>query len=216
MELVDYIYADRKRYFLNQRNNNLKERNIKFDIVQVGDSITEGFNLSRYIYINKSILNSGIGGDITDTMLLRFEEDVLLHDPKYIILMAGINDIRTFFRNQKHKYAVETKEELKENIKSNIIKMVNMSQESKVIWCKILPISEQEFNYYIINELIEWINKEIEEELKVYDNVLIIEYDKLKTLDGSLDLNMSLDGLHPNDEGYLQMALSLENFIDVK
>ncbi len=209
---TNHIYPDRRRYFLEKRNEKLKKENRIFDIIQIGDSITENFNLTRYIYLNKTILNSGVGGDLTDTLLLRYEEDSIQYDPKIIILMIGINDIRTFFTKEKHNYFINDLDDLKNKIINNIIKMININEKKGIttIWCNILPLNEFELNSYVINEHIKDINQKIEKQLQNKKNIEILIYDSVINYDGRLNANMTYDGVHPNDDGYMNMALELE------
>lgn len=62
------------------------------DIVFVGDSLTERCHFDELLHTDKSVLNRGIGSDITEGVLNRMDE-VLSHHPSKIFLMVGINDI---------------------------------------------------------------------------------------------------------------------------
>lgn len=207
MIINNHIYSDRRNWFLEQRLKNYDNQTI--DILQIGDSITEGFNISRYLVTNKAIINSGVGGDITDLLLKRYKRDCLDYNPKEIILMIGINDIRTYFKDKQYIIR-ETTEQLLEEVSCNIIKLIKMSSSSKVHWCKILPINEFELNSYFINSIIEQVNIKVETEIKDLDYVNIVEYDNLITYDGRLDSNITYDGLHPNDDGYYLMSKQIK------
>jgi len=69
-----------------------------------GDSITHGggaisyspanWEYSYQSYLNFPVLNLGRSGDTSETMVERFDRDVLPFRPKYLIIMGGINSIR--------------------------------------------------------------------------------------------------------------------------
>jgi lysophospholipase L1-like esterase len=60
------------------------------DIVFLGDSLTEGFDLEHYFKIT-NIRNRGISGDTTYQVRYRLEE-ILKASPEKLFLMIGIND----------------------------------------------------------------------------------------------------------------------------
>ncbi|WOO87968.1 GDSL-type esterase/lipase family protein [Mollicutes bacterium LVI A0039] len=205
--MYNQIYNDRRSWFLNQRSK--EEHSIPVDIVQIGDSITEGFNIARYVVTDKVIVNSGVGGDVTDILLQRYQRDCLGYNPKVIILMIGINDIRTYFTKQQYIERTNIKQ-LVEEVSNNIVKLIEMSSTSKLVWCKILPINEFELNSYYINSVIDKVNLKIETAIKTLSYVEVVCFDNIITYDKRLDANITYDGLHPNDDGYYLMSQKLK------
>jgi len=71
-------------------NENLK------NVVLVGDSITEGFNVKTY-FPGQRVLNRGIGGDGVGIgkigVLRRLDNSIFNCNPSHIFIMIGINDI---------------------------------------------------------------------------------------------------------------------------
>lgn len=69
-----------------------------------GDSITHGGGAVSYspcdweysfqTYLNFPVVNLGRSGDTSDTMVERFERDVLPFRPKYLIILGGTNSLR--------------------------------------------------------------------------------------------------------------------------
>ncbi len=208
MEISNHLYSDRRSWFLTERAKDYNNEQV--DIVQIGDSITEGFNISRYLFTNKTIVNSGIGGDITDLLIKRYERDCLNYNPNLIILMIGINDIRTYFKNKQYIERTSV-DQLIDEVSTNIIKIIKMSSSSKVCWCKILPINEFELNSYFINSVINKVNLKVEQVVKGLDNIKIIDYDNLVIYDGRLNADITYDGLHPNDDGYYLMSKKIQH-----
>ena len=90
-----------------------KHQRILFD----GDSITDAgrdrndFDSYGYGYVALVIehlqanhanlelrfLNRGVGGDTTRNMLMRFDRDVLAHEPDWVSMAIGVNDVWRFF-----------------------------------------------------------------------------------------------------------------------
>jgi lysophospholipase L1-like esterase len=73
-----------------------------YDIIAIGDSITAGAYEYDYapIYIlrdlcNATVLNKGVGGQTTVDMLARYDTDITANTPKYVVIMAGFNDLGT-------------------------------------------------------------------------------------------------------------------------
>jgi lysophospholipase L1-like esterase len=58
-------------------------------IVLVGDSITQAWRIEEHL---PDAINSGIGGQMSNQMLDRFDS-VLSHKPTIVIILAGTNDI---------------------------------------------------------------------------------------------------------------------------
>ncbi|HPI85609.1 MAG TPA: GDSL-type esterase/lipase family protein, partial [Bacteroidales bacterium] len=61
------------------------------DIVFLGDSLTEGFDLQHYFNL-PNLKNRGISGDTTYQVLYRLEE-IWNSKPAGLFLMIGINDM---------------------------------------------------------------------------------------------------------------------------
>lgn len=71
------------------------------NFVLLGDSLTFGYGVSKQdswayklsLNCNYTIINKGINGDTTISMLDRFYTDVLLNNPKKLFIMGGTNDL---------------------------------------------------------------------------------------------------------------------------
>lgn len=66
------------------------------NVILVGDSITEGFNIKKY-FPGQRVLNRGIGGDGVGIgnigVLRRLDNSVFNCNPSHIFIMIGINDL---------------------------------------------------------------------------------------------------------------------------
>ena len=74
--------------------NSIEVINDKELVLFVGDSITDGYDLSKfYSYDNKVLINSGVGGYTTNNIIKRFKNLVEQYNPDKLFLMIGTNDI---------------------------------------------------------------------------------------------------------------------------
>ena len=67
---------------------------VKPRAVFMGDSITDNWLKmdGNFFYVN-NFQGRGISGQTTSHMLVRFRRDVLDLEPKYVVILAGTNDI---------------------------------------------------------------------------------------------------------------------------
>lgn len=188
-------------------------------IVCIGDSITYGYNIyphKTWIELARQktgheILNYGINGDTSGGMLARFHEDVIIHKPRYVHIMGGVNDLICIGNL--------------DIIKPNIMAMVSQAQNSNII--PIIGISTG----IVIHDIPEdWAvfadYKRIERSLLEYEQWLLhfaksfaidtINYrEALLNSPHSKEMNrMFSDGLHPNELGAQYMAEAFVNYFE--
>lgn len=177
----------------------------------LGDSITHGFPYgpeSSWVAIlgdklGLNMINRGINGDTTDSMLYRFDRHVAAHRPSHAVVMGGINDILM---------GVNVRE-----IKSNIERIVERSFSGGI--CPVLgittPLVSEMIGYYdrhalaVLDELHRELRRyALEKEIPAVDFCLA-----LTGTDGNADASLFVDGGHPNREGYRRMALAAEKIL---
>lgn len=208
--LENYLYTDNKRHFLDLRNKRIES---PIDLVLFGDSITEGFNLSRYFATNKVIVNSAIGGDRLTFMINRIYQDVIDLKPKNVFMMGGINDIRAWYKSGLFETTFDNP--LKHNREAIINHVISHYQKAALIFkdnninifmAKIIHINEENLNNFFINQLIDEINDKLETILEA-ENIILIDFNSVLDDDNNnLQKSLADDGLHPNDYGYLKMS----------
>ena len=106
---------------------------VRPDAVFMGNSITEGWAYQDPEFFKQNnFVGRGISGQTSAQMLCRFRPDVLAHNPKCVVIMAGTNDVA-----ENNGYISH------ENILNNIISMVQLAQANdiKVILCSVPPTS---------------------------------------------------------------------------
>ena len=175
-------------------------------IVFIGDSITEFWQ--RYdsaFFTQNKYINRGISSQTSSQILERFQNDVIDLEPKWVIILAGINDIA----ENNGPISIE-------DIMNNIVSMVEKALKNniEVVLCSILPASDFYWNPKI---------KPIEKIKQL--NILIEAYcltEKIKFVDYytpmvdeyfGLDKKFTDDGVHPNLNGYLKMKTILESYL---
>ena len=110
-----------------------KEVTVQPTAVFMGNSITEGWaNKDPEVFKKNNLVGRGISGQTSSEMLVRFRRDVLDHNPKCVVIMAGTNDVA-----QNNGYIAP------ENTVGNIISMCELAQAHgiKVILCSVPPTS---------------------------------------------------------------------------
>ena len=175
-------------------------------IVFIGDSITEFWERHDSIFFSQNkYINRGISSQTTSQIQERFQNDVIDLEPKWVIILAGINDVA----ENNGPISIE-------EIMNNIVSMVEKALKNniEVVLCSILPAS----NFY-------W-NPKIKPIEKIKQlNILIEAYcltEKIKFVDYytpmldeyfGLDKKFTDDGVHPNLNGYLKMKTILESYL---
>lgn len=179
------------------------------NIVFLGDSITEYYDVNKY-FSNNRVVNSGISGNITDDILKNMEERVYQYNPSKIFLLIGTNDLT---HKKDNKEIISDIEEIIEKIKEN-------RPETKIYVESIYPVNDEDnekINHNMVSKRKNEDIKEINSQIKKYcekNNIEYIDlYDKLCDKDGNLKLEYTNEGLHISDEGYKFITKELEKYI---
>ena len=180
------------------------------DIIFLGNSITaEGKDWSSRLD-NSIIRNRGIGGDTTDGVIARLGE-IIDSNPAAVFLLIGINDL---YNNTIEKPSVSY-------IANNIIdiakKIKSSSSNTKVYIQTLLPISKKKsYNYYdLYNQSIKRINKIIIENQQKGLYSVIDLHSLFVDNKGQLRSDLTYDGLHLNEQGYLVWSNFVKPIIDL-
>ena len=169
-------------------------------VVFMGDSITDGWG-RRFgqFFPGKPYFNRGIGGQTTPQMLIRFRPDVIQLKPKAVVILAGTNDI-----------AGNTGPATLEEIEGNLTSMAELAKANgiKVVLSSVMPVSDDIRPQTTrrppekILALNEWMKRYCEKNDVVYLDYYSALLDDKKMLKKEL----TVDGLHPNAEGYAVMG----------
>jgi lysophospholipase L1-like esterase len=169
----------------------------KLRVVFMGDSITERWARESFITGNAHLVGRGIGGQTALQMLVRFRADVVALKPRLVHIMAGTNDV-----------AGNNGPESDADIEGAIESMVELAlaHHIKVVLASIPPAIDFGWRPGLdpaprIRQLNAWI--------KSYagrGGVGYVDYwPALATESGGMKSNLSMDGVHPNSQGYQAM-----------
>ena len=181
-------------------------------IVFLGNSITEDGGDWNKRFGTKNIVNRGIGGDITEGVIVRIKE-IIYFKPVAVFLLIGINDI---FNSDK-----PNRDKITESyVANNILKIANIvskeSPSTKFFVQTILPVNPK--SYFKENgffpehpvPLPDQINN-INKILKENDQLNVIDlHSAFVDAQEYLDIKYSDEGVHLNEAGYSNWA----NFIN--
>lgn len=172
------------------------QQNKNFDLVMIGDSITNGWDnsdkqdLLKEAFPNFSILNLGISGDTTQGVLWRLHDGVLNDiSTKVVMVMIGTNNLRT---GKSENIALGIKEVTKA-LRSKVPK-------AKILLLGLFPRGRDAKNGWRLKTI--EVNKIIQD---LDDSHTVIYKDIGKAfLDkyGYLSEDISKDALHLTAEGY--------------
>lgn len=185
-EAQNWDWANFSRY-----ENANTEVGFKPKAVFMGDSITDNWAaMDTDFFIANDFLGRGISGQTTSHMLVRFRRDVIDHNPKYAVILAGTNDIA--LNNGKISL---------ENILGNIISMCELAQANKIkpVICSVLPADRYGWRPELkpAADIVK-----LNEMLKAYAESARIQYvdyhSILKDANNGLPAIHAEDGVHPN------------------
>lgn len=194
-------------------NRALADRGQPVTAVFLGDSITDSWDAewAGGFFPGQAYVNRGISGQTTPQMLVRLRPDVLAHDPRAVVLLAGTNDI-----------AGNTGPMPDEDIQQNIAAIAELSAAhgAKVVLSSILPVSDYHERPDQVPQVvrrppdrIKALNEWLQEYAAGHGHVYLDYWPALADDRGMLRQELSTDDLHPNAAGYALMAPLAERAI---
>ena len=168
------------------------------DIVFLGNSITEQGGDWASKVNNTKARNRGISGDTTDGVLARLAE-LIYYKPQQVFILIGINDL---FREDMTS----------EKVFNNILKIVDQihhgSPRTEIFVQTILPTNTATLKEKILSTNSLLTNSEATEPYK-----LISLHTHFATQDGLMNMELSTDGVHLNENGYAVWAHKIMHLI---
>ena len=163
--------------------------------VFMGDSITDNWaKKDMDFFTSNNFVGRGISGQTTSHMLVRFRRDVIDLNPKYVVILAGTNDIAG------NNGAITL-----ENILGNIISMCELAKANRIkpVICSILPADR--YGWRPEKKPAQDIVK-LNEMLKEYadsEKIVYVDYHTpLKDENNGLPEIHAADGVHPTLQCY--------------
>ena len=187
--------------------NSIEVINDKELVLFVGDSITDGYDLSKfYSYDNKVLINSGVGGYTTNNIIKRFKNLVEQYNPDKLFLMIGTNDIGDG----------TSKEDIIKNIDEIISMIKEKEPDTKIYLETIYPVNldKRKHDKRRNNRYISDINIELKKYCEDNDVEYIDIYSHLVDKNDTLKSEYTEDGLHLNDLGYEIVTNILKKYVE--
>lgn len=197
-QLRDYV-LERMVEIIHQQKDAIKGGTVFY-----GDSLTQYFDVHKYMKDKEPVYNCGIAG-ITSDMLLHFiDEGVLKYEPQEVFLMIGTNDLGNTIMASPREIALNVKE---------IIEIIHYNlPKCQIHLISCIPCLEKYHGYKAMNAGIRS-NDVLKMVFKEYKRIIPYEYvhfinvySALCNKKGEPIENYYIDGLHINDEGYQQYA----------
>ena len=190
--LPSYDWAGFERY---EADNKAIEGTSPLAVI-MGDSITDGWaEQDPAFFTQNNIVGRGISGQVTSQMLVRFRRDVLDLRPRYVVIIAGINDIA---RNQGYIS--------QENSIGNILSMCELAVANGIepVLSTLIPASKVVWRPAITNtrELVAAFNAELRAHAAERGFKLIDLEQLLADENGNPRPDLSEDTIHPTLAGY--------------
>ena len=163
-------------------------------VVFLGDSITHAWDLSTGFPTLKTA-NRGIAGDTTRGMLYRLQEDVINLKPRLIVILGGVNDLSMDNNGG-------TPEVVAANVRSMLQAIKQKLPHTPVIVNEILPCRYP--GVAATNGLVDKVLVDFPNAHRFKSYALFLNPD------GSQNLTLFTDALHPNPAGYAIFQPSLQ------
>ena len=194
-------YANRVRAF--------KEQNQQLQfVVLVGDSITEGFDVSKY-FPGRRVLNRGIGADVIGNalpdddprgVLRRLDESVFDCAATDVFLMIGINDLGSG----------RTPEVMEEGYRELLQRIKKHSPAVRVHVQSVLPTRGDHGKH---NKPVLDFNERLQKLAKEFGYQYLDLHKLMADEKGELKAGLTPEGLHLNEEAYKLWRGEIERMI---
>ena len=167
-------------------------------VVFMGNSITEFWAIrDSSFFVDNGYIDRGISGQVTSQMLLRFRQDVIDLKPTLVVILAGTNDI-----------AENAGPISLQHVMDNIISMAQLAETNhiKVILCSVTPAYDFPWHKGLHPaEKIVKLNSMIKSYCEENNIPYVDYYSRMVDKEGGMIKKYTIDGVHPNHEGYAVM-----------
>lgn len=206
---------EERREIFNCRNSVYMVNGWRPDILFIGDSITERFEVYPYFSQYGNIVNRGIGGESTSSLKTRLYYDAILLKPKVCVVAEGVNNTAILWKIEHDGKTVteKTVDEVLRLYESDMLYIVRQLKTNGIIPIvgSVLPIGVKDVRNRVIireNEIL----KNVCDKEKVF---FVDYYSRLVSDDGITMCGVTFgDDLHPHAEGYNLMAELLYPIFD--
>lgn len=175
-------------------------------VVFVGDSITDSCDLERY-YEGLGAYNRGIAGDVSEGILQRMKNIYDL-EPSLVVLLVGTNDYQ--------RCPTHSNEHILANYRQILQQIHDNLPQTKVLVQSVYPIANVKYraHYRYGHDQVVPLNQALQVLADEFGYRYANVYPLLATQDNTMNMDYSIDGLHPNDAGYTIISAYLRPIID--
>ncbi len=174
----------------------LKSKPNKNEIIFLGTSITEGFNVEKG-FNNPCVKNMGFAGSISENGIQVINK-LIYRKPKKLFIEFGINDFR---------YAIHT-----DSVTAHLVAMINLikakSPGTGIFIQSVLPTSLDTLNAKIVRY-----NRSAKSICDSSNVTFINLYPEFLKGD-KIDPDLTLDGIHLNQAGYFNWRRLIKGFVN--
>jgi len=167
-------------------------------VVFMGNSITQGWKeKSPGFFTQNPYICRGISGQTTPQMLVRFRQDVIVLQPKVVVILAGTNDI-----------AGNTGPSTLEMIIDNLASMAEVAKANgiQVVLCSVLPAFDYPWRKGLEPNLkIPALNELIKSYCIKSDIIYLDYFTPMADERNGMKVALTTDGVHCNIDGYKVM-----------
>ncbi|MBI1345792.1 DUF1080 domain-containing protein [bacterium] len=167
-------------------------------LVFLGDSITQGWGDNfQGRFPGVKLANRGISGDTTRGMLLRLKDDVLVLNPRGVVLLMGTNDLEE---------GAEP-EVIAGNLKLIIAALKEHREDLPIVLCEVFPSDASKKRPA---DKIKRINELYRAAVKGDPQVTVVDtWTLFANPEGNAKAEEFPDLLHPNEKGYAMWAAAI-------
>lgn len=186
-------WTDRVKQFAEQNKKGYQEKNV----VLLGDSITEGFNVDKF-FPDRHVLNRGIGADIIGNdlpesdhrgLLRRMKESVYDCNPSDVFILIGINDL-----GMGHKPA-----QLEAGYRELLTELKKNTPDVHIHVQSVLPCRG---NFAKHNANVNDVNQRLQKLAKEFGDDYVDLHSQMTDDKGELKKDFTPEGLHLKDPAY--------------
>ena len=189
--------------------NNSNKNEIKGGTVFTGDSLIEFYDLDKF-FPSRNFINRGISGDTTKGLRSRIYENVVSLVPECIVMEIGTNDLN----------GDESVERIFARYKDILMFLKTALPSARIIVQSLYPVNHDVnvVSKMLVknrnNENVNRMNILLKEACKELDIEFVDINQYLKDENGSLKKELTLDGLHLNDQGYTIVTEKLNEVLN--
>ena len=171
-------------------------------IIFLGNSITDGAHWAE-LFNNPNILNRGIGGDITEGVLMRIKE-IVRHKPSKLFIAIGTNDIHMEIPTLD---IIKNYLEILENVRTS-------SPNTRIYVQSVLPVAVPSGSFpFHNNEGVLELNKGLRKICAELDIPYLDLHPHFADETGKLRSDLTNDNLHLLGPGYLLWKDLIQDYV---